>query len=136
MTVVAEQAGQLATVIPLRPEIWPGETELTQRTEAEQLEATACWWTEGQPVPALVFQTCAALIRDRNFTADQAYQAWLDYAAAVRKREALLTLERHWSELYDIDALPPGESLQEAAIQLACEDADACALWLRTGKAI
>lgn len=55
----------------------------------------------------------------------EALQAcWETFAEALRKLHALDSRERHWCEFYDEAALPPGMDLQDAAVQLAAQEAE------------
>ena len=59
-----------------------------------------------------------------TMTPEQAQDAWDLLAEKLRVLNALATGCMHWSERFDEADLPPGPSLQEAAIDLAAGEAD------------
>lgn len=77
--------------------------------------------------------TQAAIWACDRFTSQELQEAWEAFRRVVRKREALATGQAHWSEFYDEEDLPPGEH-QQAAIELACAEADDARHWFLAGR--
>lgn len=89
------------------------------RDEEETLDTLAQWTPPADGIPFI-----AAALACPAFTLRERDEAWGAFQEAVLIREGLGTGERAWFERWDESALPPGPSLQEAAIQLACAVAD------------
>jgi len=59
-----------------------------------------------------------------GFTEGERCEAWEAFAEADKWREALGAGERHWTERFSEDDLPPGDGPTGAAMKLPCDIAD------------
>ncbi len=59
-----------------------------------------------------------------GFTEGERCEAWEAFAEADKWREALGAGERHWTEGFSEDDLPPGDGPTGAAIKLPCDIGD------------
>jgi hypothetical protein len=75
----------------------------------------------------------AAVLTCAGLSAEEMADAWTIFAEALAKHHALQSREQDWSVHYDEEDLPPGASPQEAAIEMAAEEAHYARLALKNG---
>ncbi|HUZ54441.1 MAG TPA: hypothetical protein VMU94_18195 [Streptosporangiaceae bacterium] len=87
--------------------------------DIETLDTLALRHKPGCDVPFI-----AGVLACRRFSPQELQAAWEAFQDAVIWRQMLSTDQRRWCEYRSESALPAAPTLQEAAIQLACAEAD------------